>query len=696
MADARELIFSIKAEGADDSVDKIKGVDKAMDGAKSKVGGLGGAMQTLGSGMQLAGGKIQSFGGAVMAQGKGITKLGKKVTRATAPFAAAAAVGVKKFMALDTAIRQVSTLTTDEVLPVSQIRKDVKAISNAHGIAQTEVAGAMYEALSSGIDQSKVTEFTKSAVKLTKAGFTDMATVVDATTTALNAYGDAAYDVSKIHDIFVKTQDKGKITVDELGKNIGRVIPMAAAAGVNLDQLGASYAMLTAKGQNARIATTNLNSMIAELSASGTRADKVLKGATGKSFTELTKSGTSLGDVLGILNENATKSGMALNDMFGNTSAGQAAMSLFSEGAEGYNKMLKEMQNSDGATDANYEKMIGPAEQWAQAKSQIENSLIDLGGAMAPFVVEIAGAISEVVAKFQELDPATQSTIAQWAMLALAAGPLITIFGSIVTGVGAFISVIGGVISFVGSLVGILGSVASVGGSVIGAIAGIVAALGPIGWAVMAVVGVGAYLISNWQAIKAEAASLGGGIRGYLLAALRVTGANFTSMAGRAVGALNRIKSVWNSVKSFLANPIRGVVSIVSNVAGGISKLGGGGGGGKGKGKGRKGVPSHATGLDYVPHDDYLANLHEGEIILTKTAANAYRELGGTKDGLTEVNTTNSQTVNRNRSESETVNNTSPHVTINVYGGENNPMAIAREVREEFSNLFRDLQLQRA
>ena len=696
MADARELIFSIKAEGADDSVDKIKEVDKAMDGAKSKVGGLGGAMQTLGSGMQMAGGKIQSFGGAVMGKGKDITKFGKKVTRATAPFAAVAAVGVKKFMELDTAIRQVSTLTTDEVLPVSQIRKDVKAISNAHGIAQTEVAGAMYEALSSGIDQSKVTEFTKSAVKLTKAGFTDMATVVDATTTALNAYGDAAYDVGKIHDIFVKTQDKGKITVDELGKNIGRVIPLAAAAGVNLDQLGASYAMLTAKGQNARIATTNLNSMIAELSSTGSRADKVLRGATGKSFSELTKSGTSLGDVLGILNENATKSGLALNDMFGNTSAGQAAMSLFSEGAEGYNKMLKEMQNSDGATDANYEKMIGPAEQWAQAKSQIENSLIDLGGAMAPFVVEIAGAISEVVAKFQELDPATQSTIAQWALMALAAGPLITIFGSIVTGVGTFISVIGGVISFVGSLVGILGSVASVGGSVIGAIAGIVAALGPIGWAVMAVVGVGAYLISNWQAIKAEAASLGGGIRGYLLAALRVTGANFTSMAGRAVGALNRIKSVWNSVKSFLANPIRGVVSIVSNISGGISKLGGGGGGGKVKGKGRKGVPSHATGLDYVPHDDYLANLHEGEIILTKSAANAYRELGGTKDGLTEVNTTRTETVNRNRTNSETVNNTSPNVTINVYGGENNPMTIAREVRKEFSNLFRDLRLQRA
>lgn len=692
MADARELIFSIKAEGAEDSVDKIKEVDKAMDGAKSKVGGLGGAMQNFGAGMSTAGSKIRDFGGSVMAKGRDITKFGKKVTRATAPFAAVAAVGVKKFMELDTAIRQVSTLTTDEVLPVSQIRKDVKAISNAHGIAQTEVAGAMYEALSSGIDQSKVTEFTKSAVKLTKAGFTDMATVVDATTTALNAYGDAAYDVGKIHDIFVKTQDKGKITVDELGKNIGRVIPMAAAAGVNLDQLGASYAMLTAKGQNARIATTNLNSMIAELSASGTRADKVLRGATGKSFTELTKSGTSLGDVLGILDENAKKSGMSLSDMFGNMSAGQAALTLFSEGADGFNKMLKEMQNSNGAVDANYMKMLGPAEKWAVAKTKIENSLIDLGGAMAPFVVEIAGAISEVVAKFQELDPATQSTIAQWALVVLAAGPLISIFGSIVQGVGMFIWVVGAAVGGIGSLIGFLGNVVSIGGSVIGAIGGIVAALGPIGWVIMAVVGVGAFLISNWQEIKAEAASLGGGIRGYLVGALHVAGSKFSGLRGKAVGALNAIKGAWESLKRALANPIKGVVSIVSSAAGGIAKLGGGGG----KGKGKKGVPSHATGLDYVPHDDYLANLHEGEIILTKSAANAYRELGGTKDGLTEVNTTRTETVNRNRTNSETVNNTSPNVTINVYGGENNPMTIAREVRKEFSNLFRDLRLQRA
>jgi hypothetical protein len=36
--------------------------------------------------------------------------------------------------------------------------------------------------------------------------------------------------------------------------------------------------------------------------------------------------------------------------------------------------------------------------------------------------------------------------------------------------------------------------------------------------------------------------------------------------------------------------------------------------------------PSHATGLDYVPYDNYKSNLHAGEAVLTKPEASEWRK----------------------------------------------------------------------
>lgn len=44
---------------------------------------------------------------------------------------------------------------------------------------------------------------------------------------------------------------------------------------------------------------------------------------------------------------------------------------------------------------------------------------------------------------------------------------------------------------------------------------------------------------------------------------------------------------------------------------------------------GQYGIAGHATGLDYVPYDNYLARLHEGEAVLTKAEANMWRKGDG-------------------------------------------------------------------
>lgn len=699
MANSRELIIGIRTKDASKASKDIKDIEKSIKGAEKSTRGFGkaadGAKKSLfslagvGKGLKDLGGKFDALGGKVKKFGNGLSKT-------MLPVAAALTGGTKMFMDLDTSIRKVSTLTNKEVLPVSQIRDETRRISDMSGIAQKEVAESMYDALSSGVDPSKVVGFTESNIKLVKAGFTDMPTAIDATTTVLNAYGDEAYEVSKIHDIMVKTQDKGKITVDQLGQSIGRVIPIAASANVNMDQLGATYSILTAQGIKANEATTYTRSMLAELAKTGSTADKVLRQKTNKSFRELMKDGRNLGDVLNILNEAAIASGLSLGDMFGNVNAINAANALFKEGPEAFNQMLAEMNNATGAVDANFNEMMGPAEKLNRTINKLKNNLIDLGAEASPALDPMIDKIGELSDWFKELDDGTKGTIVQWALILIAAGPLIAIFGTIIGVIGKVFLVASGV----AKIFGVLSSVA-------GGLAWIFA--NPLGLALLAIIGVAIWVGTHFEKIKKRAEELGGGIKGYLVAALEVAKESFINLKNGATSALDAIAKKWESVKNFLKNPIQGIINIGSNIIGGLTGRGAGGGGGnrgtpRSVGRGGARIASHATGLNYVPYDNYLANLHKGEIILTAKASEEYRALGGDKDRVpkmvTNNNTTNNSRINNSYQDNQNnqVNNTNNAAPIinNYYTIQgNNPRDIAGEVEKTFENMFRNLRLQR-
>lgn len=685
MASSRELIIGIRTKDASKASKDIKDIEKSIKGAEKSTRGFGksadGAKNSLfslagaGKGLQELGGKISALGGKVKKFGTGLSK-------ATLPLAGALAGGTKMFLDLDNSIRKVSTLSKD-ILPVEKIREETRRISDMSGIASKEVAESMYSALSASVDPSKVVGFTEDTIKFAKAGFTELPTAIDVTTTALNAYGDKAESVSKIHDILIKTQNLGKTTVDELASSIGNVIPVAASANVGLDQLGASYSLLTFQGIDAARSTTGLNSLLSELSATGSTTDKVLRQKTGKSFAQLMGDGKSLGEVLNIIDKSAKASGLTLKDMFGNINAGRIALSLGSEGVEKYNKTLKEMQNSDGITDLNFEAMLGPGEKLARVSNKIKNNLIDLGEQAVPYLEILGNKIGELSDWFKGLDKGTKDTIVQWGLVLVAIGPLISTFGIL-------LGIIGKVVMIGGFLLQGFGLLASTAGILGQGLMFIVTAGGPVVWIFAAIGGIIVWLITHFQSIKARADELGGGF-GWLRAIVEQAGASFTNMGNLAHGALERVRAKWEAVKNFLKNPIRGVISIVSNVVSGIkSRMGGG-----------QAPRSHATGLNYVPYDNYLANLHKGEIVLTAKASEEYRALGGDKDRVPRMVTNNSTTntstniINSNTSNSNindnTVNNSSPVVNNYFNIQSNNPIDVAGEIE----NIFRNLRLQR-
>lgn len=319
---------------------------------------------------------------------------------------------VKAAQNFESAMAKVATIADTKAVPLQEMSSQIMKLSNTTGIAATAIANDVYDAISAGQSTADAVNFVTNSTKLAKAGFAESAQTLDILTTILNAYGMSADKVAGVSDMLVQIQNKGKVTVGELSQAMGVVIPTANANNVALEQLGAGYAIMTSKGIDAARTTTYINSMLKELGKTGTDSDKLLRKTTGKSFSELMASGKSLGDILGTLQEEAKKSGKTISDMFGSSEAGTAAVSLLSQGVDGFNASVKDMTSSAGATQAAFDTVSKSTEEkMAKAKNSIANLGIVLGNNLLPIIGDLADKVAVAVTKISEFAQANPKLV---------------------------------------------------------------------------------------------------------------------------------------------------------------------------------------------------------------------------------------------------------------------------------------------
>ena len=356
------------------------------------------------------------------------TQLAGTIGTITALGAAIYAGPVQKSMEFQTAMAKVGTIADTNVVPLSQMQKEIINLSNALGVDASTVAEDVYNAISAGQKTSDAVAFVEKATMLAKGGFAETGQALDVLTTILNAYGMESSKTEEISNMLITTQNRGKVTVAELSSVMGKVIPTANANNVALEQLCAGYSIMTARGIAAAETTTYMNSMLNELGKSGTSADKALRQAAGKGFSELMAEGKSLADVLNILQGEADKSGKTLADMFGSAEAGKAALTLMANGVEGFNDEVSAMVDSTGAAQSAYEKMMNTTEEKIKkAKTALSNLGIVLGDTFLPYVTTAAEKLADLVTKFSawaQENPKLLSTIVKIAaaLLGLKAG----------------------------------------------------------------------------------------------------------------------------------------------------------------------------------------------------------------------------------------------------------------------------------
>lgn len=331
--------------------------------------------------------------------------------------------------AFESAMAKVGTIADTAKVPLESLSSQVLQVSGDMHIGANEIAEAAYQAISAGQDTGNAVAFAGQASMLATAGFTSSASAVDILTTALNAYGKGADEAGHVSDVLLTTQNLGKTSVDELAGSMGRVIPLAAAYNVSMENLSSGLAIMTANGIATAEASTYTKSMLNELGDTGSTVGKILKQQTGKSFAELNADGKSLGDVLQVLYDSVGGNATKFAGLWSSVEAGTGALSLASSGADKFNGVLQQMQADSGLTQTAYDTMT---DTMAYKLDGVKTNAQNLGTALFDAV---SGRLGEGVALAGGYLQTLSESVQQNGIAGLAQG-LAAVFADLTTNVG--------------------------------------------------------------------------------------------------------------------------------------------------------------------------------------------------------------------------------------------------------------------
>lgn len=281
-------------------------------------------------------------------------------------------------------MKEVATLSsgikgslTDYMNQVMDLTREVPVLAN-------DAAKALYQIVSAGHDGADGMKVLEVSAKAAVGGVTDTATAADGITTLLNAYKLDVSQAEKISDQLFTTVKLGKTSFGELGKSIAQVAPIAAAYGVETDQVLAAVATLTKQGTPTAQAMTQIRASI--IAVSKVLGDGAFDGRTYQ-------------EALAEVAKQAGGSESKLRELVPEVEAVNAVLGLTGINVKEAAGHLEEMQNATGAAEEAFKEMASSAEnQMKLLGNNITAYLRPLGETILKEISSVAQSMNEAFA----------------------------------------------------------------------------------------------------------------------------------------------------------------------------------------------------------------------------------------------------------------------------------------------------------
>lgn len=386
--------------------------------------------------LRRADGDLSRFRGSAERAERASVSMGAAMAKAAS--LAAAAFGsaniVSTLRGFESGMAKVAAISGATGSELSALRQQAKELGATTEFSASQAAGGMQFLAQAGFSATEVLQSLPTVLNLATASAVDMSTAADIASNILGGFGKEASDLAGIADVLAQTTATSNTNLVQLGQAMSYAGPLAASAGVSVEQAAAAIGKLSDAGIQGSRAGTSLSGVIRRLQNPSKTAQEAIDNL-GLSLEDVDLKGESLAEVMALFAEANLDAASAAQIFEAEAAPGALVLANNAEAAAA---MAKELEASDGALSGMAGTMRDTLDgSFRGLGSAIEGLVLALGDAGLTNVLRDAvDGLTDMVRAISGLDNLDKVALGVGAVagaISLAVSPILTLAAAATT-----------------------------------------------------------------------------------------------------------------------------------------------------------------------------------------------------------------------------------------------------------------------
>jgi hypothetical protein len=341
-----------------------------------------------------------------------IQNLGKQMSMAfTAPLALIGGSAFNTFQKFEQQMAKVRAVSGATSTEFAALKANAEELGASTRFSATEVAELQTEFAKLGFTAAEIENVTEGTLALAQATDSDLAQAAEVAGNVLRAFQLEASETGRVTDVMAQSFNSTALDMETFSLSMKFVAPVAASAGVSLEETTALLGLLADAGIKGSTAGTSLRRIISELGAGSEPVTEKIK--------QLAAGGLDLTSAMDEVGREA-----------------QSALLVLGNNIDKVDGLTKGLEDSAGAA----KEMAGIMDDTSQGalkrmQSAVEGAQIKLGEALAPAIISVMDGVANLASYFSTLSQGTQRAVVVFGALLAAVGPILIMLPQMVQGV---------------------------------------------------------------------------------------------------------------------------------------------------------------------------------------------------------------------------------------------------------------------